>query len=217
MGNLKRLSNFGAAAVAVAFAACAGHDGTVLPGQQSPAIARVNAAPAPCKGQTTTTLYATSKPAKLKSRNTHACIPAFGGFGGSFHYPAATSTVPATFTSSTTNYNNLLPALSKGKPVFYLQIATTAPVAFASTYKAAGGLASKSITPGKTYYVYGQATYGGVVILLINFPPCRATAVTAKAGGALPNVGTVLEGQNIPGAANVVIEVYSKGHVTATC
>lgn len=216
MPNFKRISKLGTA-VAWALTACAGNGGTVLPTPQGVALARVNAAPASCKGQTTTTEYAISKPAKLKSRNTHACIPAFAGFGGSLHYPAATPAVQATFTSSTTNYNHLLPALSKGKPIFYLQIVTTAPTAFAATYTAAGGLTSKAIKPGSAYAVYGQAKLGGVAGIMIDFTPCRATAVKARLGGALPNLGTVLEGQNITGSATIVIEVYPKGHVTASC
>lgn len=217
MVNLKRISKPSATAIALTLAACSGHGAAVLPAQQTTALARFDTSPAPCKGQTTSTEYASSKPGKLKSRNTHACIPAFAGFGGSFHYPAATPAVPATMTSSTTNYNDLLPALSKGKPIFYLQIATTAATAFAPAYKASGGLESKAVKSGKTYYVYGQAKYGGVAILFVNFPPCRETAVATKAGGSLPNIGTVLKGQSIPGAANIVIEVYPKGHVTTTC
>lgn len=211
------MSKLSALAAAVALAACSGHDAALIPAQQTAAIARPDAAPAPCKGQTTTSEYASSKPAKLKSSNTHACIPAFAGFGGSFHYPAATPEVPATLTSSTTNYNSLLPLLSKGKPIFYLQIATTAATTFASTYKASGGLVSKAIKPGKTYYVYGQAKLGGVAGIMITFTPCRATAVKVKQGGAIANLGTVLESQNVSGSANIVIEVYPKGHVTATC
>lgn len=205
-------------AVALALAGCA-QSATMLPTAQAPApaLVRVDAAPAPCKGQTTSTEYAMSKPSRLKSSNTHACIPAFGGFGGSFHYPAATPAVSATFTSSTTNYNSLLPALSKGKPIFYLQIATTAPATFASTYAAAGGLTSKAIQPGKAYFIYGQAKLGGVAGIMITFTPCRATAVKAKHGGAIANLGTLLEGQNITGSANIVFEVYAKGHVTASC
>lgn len=217
MVNIKRISKCGALAAACALAACGGQSATVLPSRQPAALARPDAAIPTCKGQTTSSEYATSKPTKLKSRNTHACIPAFAGFFGSLHYPAATPAVAATLTSSTTNYNTMLPALSKGKPVFYLQVATTAATTFAATYTAAGGLTSKTLRPGKTYYVYGQAKYGGVAILFVNFPPCKATAVKAKGGGALPNLGTVLEGQAIPSAANITIEVYSKGHVAASC
>lgn len=217
MVNLKRISKPIATVAALALAACSSHDAALLPAQQTAALMRFNAAPAPCKGQTTSSEYATSKPARLKSSNTHACIPAFAGFGGSLHYPAATPAVPATMTSSTTNYNNLLPALSKGKPIFYLQIQTTAATAFASTYKASGGLASKAIRPGKTYDVYGQAKLGGVAGIMITFAPCRATAVKVKHGGAIATLGTMLESQNITSSANIVIEVYPKGHVTATC
>lgn len=217
MANFKRISKLGATVIALTLAACSSHDGVLLPAQQTAANLRAEAAPAPCKGQTTSSQYAISKQAKLKSNNTHACIPAFAGFGGSFHYPAATPIVPATMTSSTTNYNNLLPALSKGKPIFYLQIATTAATTFAATYKASGGLASKAIKPGSTYYVYGQAKLGGVAGIMITFTPCRATAVKAKRGGAIANLGTVLESQNLTSSANIVIEVYPKGHVTAKC
>jgi len=218
MSAFKRYSKLSAAAIAVALAACAGHSTTVLPAPGAMSLVRPDAAIPTCKGQTTSTEYATGSPTKLKSHNTHGCIPAFGGFGGSLHYPAASPAVSATFTSSTTNYNNLLPVLSKGKPVFYLQIATTAPTAFASTYKASGGLMSNAFKPGKTYYVFGQAKLGGVAGIMIDFTPCRATAVKVKAGGALTNLGTLLEGQNIAGSANIVIEVYKKGHgVTATC
>lgn len=217
MTNLKQISKRGAAAVALTLVACSGQDAALLPARQPAAIVRADALPAPCQGQATSTEYATSKPGKLKSRNTHACIPAFAGFGGSFHYPAATPAVAATMTSSTTNYNHLLPALSKGKPIFYLQIATTAPTAFASTYKASGGLVSKAIKPGKTYYVFGQAKLGGVAGIMLTFTPCRVTAVKAKHGGAIAGLGTVLESQNITNSANIVIEVYPKGHVTASC
>lgn len=217
MTNLKRISKLSATVIALTLAACSNHDAALLPAPQTAALARVNAAPAPCKGQTTSSEYATSKPARLKSSNTHACIPAFAGFGGSLHYPAATPAVPSTMTSSTTNYNSMLPVLSKGKPIFYLQITTTAATAFASTYTASGGLTSKAIKPGKTYYVYGQAKLGGVAGIMITFAPCRATAVKVKHGGAIANLGTVLESQNLSGSANIVIEVYPKGHVTATC
>jgi hypothetical protein len=216
MANLKQTSKPIATIIALTLAACSGR-AALLPAQQLTAPARVDAAPAPCKGQTTSTEYAISKPGKLKSRNTHACIPAFAGFGGSFHYPAATPAVPATTTSSTMNYNKMLPALSKGKPIFYLQIATTAATEFASTYKASGGLESKAIKPGKTYDVYGQAKLGGVAGIMITFTPCRATAIKAKHGGAIAKLGTVLEGQNVTSSANIVIEVYPKGHVKATC
>ena len=198
-------------------AACAGHGGTMLPAGQSFAVVRADGAVSACAGQMTTSEYAISQPTKLKSRNAHACIPAFAGFGGSLHYPPATPAVSATFTSSTTSYNELLPALGKGKPIYYLQIATTAPTAFASTYKAAGGLISKSIEPGKSYNVYGQAKLGGVAGIMIDFTPCRDTAVKVKGGGALTHLGSVFEGQNISGSANIVIEIYPKGHVSATC
>lgn len=218
MSNLKRISNLcAAAAIATSLIGCAAQDGTVPAPLGTESALRSEAAPPACAGQTTSTEYAISKPTKLKSRNTHACIPAFGGFGGSLHYPAATPTVPATLTSSTTNYNGLLPALSKGTPIFYLQIATTAPAAFAPTYKASGGLISKAIKPGKTYFIYGQAKLGGVAGIMIDFTPCRATAIRVKGGGAITNLGTVFEGQNIGGSANIVIEVYSKGHVAAKC
>lgn len=201
--------------VALALVACSPQSVATLPSGAS--LVRRNASIPACKGQTTTSEYAASKPSKLKHRNTHACIPAFEGFGGSLHYPAATPAVSATLTSSTTNYNSMLPQLSKGKPIFYLQIATGAATTFAATYTAAGGLTSKAIEPGKTYDVYGQARYGGVVILLLNLPPCRATAIKSKEGGALTNLGSLLKGQSIPGAANITIEVYAKGRVTASC
>lgn len=206
-----------AAILAMMLAACAGHGGAMLPAGQSVAVVRIDGAPSACAGQMTSSEYAISKPAKLKSRNTHACIPAFGGFGGSLHYPSATPAVSATFTSSTTSYNGLLPALGIGKPMFYLQIATTAPTAFASAYKAAGGLISKSIEPGKSYNVYGQAKLGGVAGVMIDFTPCRDSAIKVKGGGALTHLGSVFEGQNISGSANIVIEIYPKGHVSATC
>lgn len=218
MSNFKRISKLSVAStIAISLIACAGQSNMVPPPAGTSAAVSSNAVPAPCTGQTTSTEYATSKPLKLKSRNTRACIPAFGGFGGSLHYPAATPAVSATFTSSTTNYNSLLPALSKGTPIFYLQIATTAPTAFASTYKASGGLTSKSIKPGKTYFVYGQAKLGGVAGIMIDFTPCKATAVKVKGGGAIANLGTLLVGQNIGGSASIVIEVYPKGHVAAKC
>lgn len=216
MPKIEQISKLAAAAAALAIAACGARDGAVLPALQSPAVVRVDAV-AKCKGQTTSTQYATSKPTKLKSSNTHACIPAFGGFGGSMNYPAATPAVAATFTSSTTNYNAMLPALSKGKPIFYVQIATTGPTSFASTHASAGGLLSRAIKPGQTYFIYGQAKLAGVAGVMITLTPCRETAVKVKGGGVLMNLGTLLEGQIIAGSANIVLEVYPKGRVTASC
>ena len=214
--NLKRISSAVAAVLAASLAACSGPAATTLP-PESAAFARPHAAPKACKGQTTTSEYASTTGVKFKAHNAHACIPAFGGFGGTLRYPAAAPGVGATLTSSTKNYNNMLPVLSKGKPIFYLQIATTAATDFAASYKASGGLTSKAIKPGKTYYVYGQSKINSVASPITDFTPCRTTAVTAAGGGALPNLGTPLEGQNVPGSANIVIEVYEKGSATAPC
>lgn len=217
MTGFRAILKTGMGAAVFIISGCAAHNGTILPSQTAVTSALQDSAPRPCEGQTTSSTYATSRPSHLKSQHSHVCIPALSGFGGHLYYPATTPTVPAVLISSVTNYNNLLPILSQGKPIFYLQIATGAATEFASTYSPVGGLVSNKIKPGKTYYVYGLARLNLPSGILLNLTPCRSTAIKVNEGGALTNLGSVLKGQNLFASANIVIEVYTEGQVSTAC
>ena len=143
-----------------------------------------------------------------------ACIPAFGGLGGSVSYPPANPSTSVSLISSTTNYNHKLPSLHSGSPIFYLQLAIANGTTFGTKVKAGGGLTGSPITPGSTYTAYAQAKIDGFPI---NFKPCYAVAKTGKYGGVIGGVGSLLKGQSIPGGASGVIEIYSGKSTSDKC
>lgn len=201
----------------LALTACGGGSNAPLPSAntQSAAMAKASG-PAPCPGQSTTSLYASTPAAAFQSKAEALCIPAFDGFGGTMEYPAATPSITAAFTSSTTNYNQQLPALrKKGKPIFYLQAQMSGNTAFGHNLRAKGGLTSAKLVAGDSYTLYGEGISGGIVHFIVNFNPCVATAKSGKNGGVIPAFGRLLAGQKLTnGAMTIYFEVY-KGKLTA--
>jgi len=203
---------------AFALAACAAQSGALPPTQSNPMAATARASgPKPCKNQTTTSLFSNTPTLQIKSKAGTLCIPAFDGFGGRIAYPAGATLGNVTLTSSTTNYNKMLPVLTKGKPIFYLQMAMSAPADFATKVSNRAALISKRFVPGTGYDVYGQAKMGGVVILLVTFTPCEAVATSSAMGGVLHGIGTLFAGQNLSQPPSITIEVFPHKRITAPC
>jgi hypothetical protein len=160
--------------------------------------------PPDCKGQKTEPKFA-SDTDKLATKGGKVCIPAFGGYGGTIAYPGTSPSITLTLTSSTTNYTGKLPKLHAGKPLFYLQVATSGATTFGPSEPAGGGLTGAKIIAGKTYTVYGQVTISGIPF---NFTPCDAVATKGPYGGVIGGVGTPLEGHQVPAPASGVIEIF---------
>lgn len=195
---------------AALLASCASHGGIPPTGSESLAVPlRV---PPDCKGQKTQSQYA-SITETLSTSGGSLCIPAFGGFGGKVKYPGANPSVQLGLVSSTTNYDGM-PELGQGTAIFFLQLALSGGTTFGSKVSAGGGLASKSLVPGQPYTAYGQAVVFGVKV---NFGPCYMVAKKSKYGGVIGGLGSLLKGQNVPVAANGVIEVYSGQQSSTKC
>jgi hypothetical protein len=204
-------------ATTLAFTACGGGSNAPLPSAmtQSAPMAKASG-PAPCTGQSTTSLFASTPAAAMQSKAGALCIPAFGGFGGTMEYPPAKPSITAALTASTTNFNQQFPKLGKkGKPIFYLQVETSANTDFGHSLRANGGLTSKKLVAGQPYTLYGEGISGGIVRLITNFTPCVATATSGKDGGVIPAFGRLLLRQKLAnGALTIYFEVY-KGKLTA--
>ncbi len=209
-------------AAALLFCACRGGSTSTLPSAATPFAQMPKASgPAPCTGQTTTSLFATSTTTTLQSRSKRLCIPAFDGFGGTIALPPSRPTVTATFTSSTTDYNQQLPALAKkGKPIFYLQFQTSGGNTFGKVVRGGDGLIGKKLIAGRPYTVYGQATTGsgGILHLIINLGPCSTTAAPGTDGGVIAGIGKLLKAQKLTnGPSSIIFEIYGGARVTQPC
>ena len=195
------------------------HSRTLVPASlpAAPSIAHAmliaDAAPPACKGQKTTKQYASDKE-KFLSKGGSLCIPAFGGLGGSITYPPANPAVSVSLISSTTNYNHKLPSLHSGSPVFYLQLSIPSGTSFGANAPAGGGLTGQPIVAGKDYTAFGQAVVFGVPF---KFSPCYTVATKGKYGGSIGGVGTLLNGQTVPGAASAVVEIYAGKFASKKC
>jgi len=200
----------------LALTACGGSSNAPLPSAiaQSAPMAKAGG-PAPCPSQSTTSLFASTPAAAFQSKAGALCIPAFDGFGGTMEYPPAKPSITAALTASTTNYNQQLPTLGKtGKPIYYLQVQTSASTAFGHSLRANGGLTSAKLVAGESYTLYGEGISGGIVHLITNFTPCVATATSGKNGGVIPAFGRLLVRQKLTdGALTIYFEVY-KGKLT---
>ena len=204
-------------AATLAFAACSGGSNAPLPPATTTQSVMVKAGgPAPCPGQSTTSIYASTPPAAFQLKVGPLCIPAFDGFGGTLEYPAAHPSITAALTASTTNYNQQLPALGKkGKPIDHLQVQTSANTAFGHGLRAKSGLTSSKLVAGESYTLYGEGISGGIVHFVTDFTPCVATAAKGKDGGVIPSFGQLLVGQKFAnGAMTIYFEVY-KGKLTS--
>jgi hypothetical protein len=197
--------------------ACGGGSNAALPqAMTQPAPMAKASGPAPCSGQSTTSLFASTPAAAFQAKAGALCVPAFGGFGGTMEYPPARPSITAALTASTTNYNHQLPTLGKkGKPIYYLQVQTSASTDFGHVLHASGGLTSAKLIAGRSYTLYGEGISGGIVHLITNFTPCVATATSGKDGGVIPAFGPLLASQKLAnGALTIYFEVY-KGKLTA--
>lgn len=200
----------------LALGACTG--AAPMPGQSAMGAAGAESAAGPklCKRQSTTSLYAT-RSARFASKASVLCIPAFDGFGGTLAYPGAHPAVSVIVTSSTKNYNHLIPTLGKGKPLFFLQVATSASTNFGTKVSDSGGLESKALVAGKSYEVYGQAKLGGVAGIIIPFAACEATASQGKYGGEITDLGSRMVGANLTAPATIYLEVYPRRKSNTAC
>lgn len=200
------------AAAAVLLHACA-HSAALVPGSSAATQAVLPLADPPmCKGQQDSKDHATVSET-LKTKGGSLCIPEFGGFGGKIKYPGANPSVQVTLTSSTTDYNNM-PQLGNGTAIFYLQLAISGGTTFGNKVRRGGGLTAAAIEPGYPYTVYGQAVIFGIKF---NFGPCYTVAKKGKYGGVIGGVGTLLKGEDVPYAANAVLEVYSGQQTSSPC
>ncbi|HLX25371.1 MAG TPA: hypothetical protein VKR05_00145 [Candidatus Cybelea sp.] len=199
-------------AAAALLQACAHSAGLVPGGAAATQAALPLANPPMCKGQKNSKDHA-SVGETLSTKGGSLCIPEFDGFGGKVKYPAANPSVQVTLTSSTTDYDNM-PKLGKGTAIFYLQLAISGGTTFDNKVRRGGGLTAAAIEPGYSYTVYGQAVIFGVKF---NFGPCYAVAKNGKYGGVLGGIGTLLKGEQVPYAANAVLEVYSGQQTSSPC
>jgi len=200
---------------AALLASCAAHGGVVPAGSFGPAGQSIVAplrVPPDCKGQQTTSDYA-SITETLSTSGGSLCIPAFGGFGGKVKYPGADPSIDVSLTSSTTNYDNM-PELGQGTAIFYIQLGLSGATSFSSKVAAGGGLASQSLVPKQPYTAYGQAVVYG---FKYDFGPCYVVAKKNRYGGIIGGLGTLLKGQSIPVKANAVLEIYSGQQTQTKC
>lgn len=208
-----RVTSVAAVTAAALLSACAGHSPNALPPQSTSFLQWAPlATPAACIGQKNKPKYSFVKN-NLTTKGGKACIPSFGGFGGSVSYPGANPAITATFTSSTTNYTHKLPALGKGTVMFYLQIALSGATTFGTNVPAGGGLAGKALKPGKTYTAFGA------VISPISqaIGGCYLVAKKSSAGGVISGFGNLLKGQSVPLAVTAVVEIYSGKQTSSKC
>jgi hypothetical protein len=192
--------------------ACAHSAGMVPIGSGAAQAVLPLADPPMCKGQQNSKDHA-SVTETLSMKGGSLCIPEFGGFGGKVKYPGANPSVQVTLTSSTTDYNNM-PQLGQGTAIFYLQLAISGGTTFSNKVRRGGGLTASEIEPGYPYTVYGQAVIFGIKF---NFGPCYTVAKKGKYGGVIGGVGTLLKGEQVPYAANAVLEVYSGQQTSSQC
>ena len=200
---------------AALLASCAAHGGVVPAGSFGPAGQSIVAplrVPPDCKGQKTTSDYA-SITETLSTSGGSLCIPAFGGFGGKLKYPGADPSIDVSLTSSTTNYDNM-PELGQGTAIFYIQLGLSGGTSFSNYVGAGGGLASKTLVPKQPYTAYGQAVVYG---FKYDFGPCYVVAKKNRYGGIIGGLGTLLKGQSIPVKANAVLEIYSGQQTQTKC
>jgi hypothetical protein len=202
---------------AAALAACAQHGGATLPAaplavQNNVSIPDATATPPPCKGQKDAKNDA-SLAVTLLAKGGSFCVPAFGGFGGTISYPKAKPAVKVTVTSSSTDYNKL-PQLGTGTAIFYLQFAFASATTFGNEIRPVGGLTGATITNGKPYTMFGQATISGEKIKL---GPCYSVATKGKYGGVIGAIGALLEYGEIPTKANGFLEIYSGKQTSTLC
>ena len=169
------------------------------------------ALPPKCQGQKTVSKYA-SITDKLATSPTAACIPAFGGFGGTLGFPGASPSITVSIIVSTTNYNHKMPPLEKsGSPLVYIQGALSGGTSFGKTLPSGGGLAGAEIVAGTTYTVTGKFSAGGRSAPL---GPCYAVGTPSKYGGALPGITRLFPTITIPVAGSAFFEIY-KGKLAA--
>lgn len=199
-------------AAAALLQACAHTGGMVPSGTAATQAVLPLADPPMCKGQQNSKDHA-SVTETLSMKGGSLCIPEFGGFGGKVKYPGANPSVKVTLTSSTTDYNNM-PQLGQGTAIFYLQLGISGGTTFGNKVRRGGGLTAAQIEPGYPYTVYGQAVIFGIKF---NFGPCYTVAKKGKYGGVIGGVGTLLKGQQVPYAANAVLEVYSGQQTSSPC
>jgi hypothetical protein len=201
-------------AAAAALAACSGSSTSgLVPSQTAfnPAsIAPLATAPS-CKGQKTTSKYATVT-ATLSSSGGVFCVPSFGGFGGSIEYPSVDPSVSVTLTTSTTNYNGKLKGLGSGKPLLYIQIALTEGTTFGTHQPAGGGIVGKLLKSGSTY-----TAYGAVVGFPVSLGSCTAKATSSKYGGEIGGIGNLLKGHSVPLPVTGVVEIYAGSSGKGAC
>jgi hypothetical protein len=216
MPSLHRSALFFCASLAVAASsACAQRSPSPLPmtNQMLPlATAEGKTSPPACKDQKTTKQYAMVDE-QLHAAGGKACIPSFGGFGGKMSYPSLKPAIGITLIDSTTNYNNM-PELGSGTPILYIQLSISGQTSFGRTPPHGGALVGSAIIPSKTYTTFGQASAFGIKE---NLPPCYSVAGKSSYGGKLGGLGTLLEGQSVPGAAQAVVEIYPGKQATQKC
>jgi hypothetical protein len=172
--------------------------------------------PALCKGHIGTTVYASAVETMRKSGGL-LCVPSFANFSGTLSYPGVAPAGSVQVTSSTTNFNNLLPD-GENKAIFYIQFLTTAPTtSFGTKFNKTAAFAGKSIKAGKTYTIFGEAKGGGVAGATTELGTCYTVATAGKDGGVIAALGSVLADEKITQPSTVSIQVYAKKIATKKC
>jgi hypothetical protein len=179
------------------------------------AVLSPQTAPPACKGQKKAKDYA-SVSGTLSKKGGALCIPAFGGFGGTFEYPGVSTSVKVVLTSSTTDYANIPLPVQSGTPLFYLNLVPSAATAFGSKLAAGAGLAGSKIKPKQPYTAYLTGYKYGFWYVITD---CYTVAKPSKYGGSLGALGALLKGQEAfgqSGHSNFEIFIYS-GQAGGAC
>jgi len=193
----------GALSAAALLAACAGNAANI-PSQtafNAPATLQnlsevfPDAAPAKCKGQKNSKLYASVAKEALKKKGGSLCIPSFGGWGGALQYPQTYGTVnyAVALTSSTKAYSGgSFPPNGSLKPIYYLQMSFDGFPGFYPTAPKGNPLVSSHLEPNKPYTI---ELWVNLIVAWSELGACYQVAAKSKYGGALASGGTLFEKQ----------------------
>jgi hypothetical protein len=194
--------------VSGAFSACSGQTSNSLVPAQSSFVTHESQLmprkiePAPCRGQETTTEFASAE-VVFASNGGIACVPSIGGFGGAMGYPPSGARMAVKLISSPTNYNHM-PHLAPGKALFYLQVILRRRSVFTKISGRDIGIVGPGFTPNKMFTAFAGVTEHGTTKILGS---CDAEADTSNFGGSLSGIGTLFNEQSIA-PATVMIQIY---------
>jgi hypothetical protein len=207
---------------ACSFAACSGPPVSMppQPAQLAPTqfVLPDKAAP-PCKGQSSTTDYASGTAQTLSTKGGVLCVPRFGGWGGSMSYPGTTDAGGSmSLIGSTTAYSGpIWPINEPASAIFYIQVtASSAGISFGTKVPKGGELASKKLKVNKPYTV--NATLIAFGSMFEGFGECYVKARKGAYGPELTGLAAVLAGHGFSGAGTrAVIEIIPGKFASKKC